>query len=268
MSEETKTDKTEEIKKRVYHPSPVVKWTTVSADEKADYGEVIDGEIEIDATIPGRLDIWAVPKCEACPDGLWVKMFNGEFFEASEPGVEDWNKHLLAKIRFSGHDKLCEYGTDPGSGKGVNGLEYVDPIFEQHLDAALLNPTDINVISIDDDRRDVKANTYVDLNAVFTGEVVGTWTVNITPNNGTLKGFASDTDFVLAASETKTITGTKEEINAELEHVQFHTGDSSGSVDIKWDYDQKVLIIFTVPVKTEPTPEETVQATPIPVENV
>lgn len=251
MSDTTNTETQDNINKRVYHPNPVLKWSAITSVDNAPYGEITDGSIEVDSTTSGRLDIWAVPKCEAYPEGLWVQMFNGEFFEASEPGVEDWNKHLLCKIRFNGFDSTVTYDgdeSDRNKSGGDAGIEFADPIFYNHIDMVALQPKGINIISVDSSTVDGAADTYMDLDTVFTGEVSGTWTVNVHPYNCTLKGFASDPNFVLSSGETKPISGTKEEINAELEHVQIHTGDSNCSVAFNWDYEQNATILVKIPV--------------------
>lgn len=242
-----------EVAKRYFYPNPKVTWTNIPEGEYQ-YGTIDAGDIEIDSTVDGRLDIWKVPVCDADPDGLWANLFTGQFYEAVEPGCESWNKHLLAKISFQGHKKSAEK-VDEHSKSDVNktaGFDFIDPVFRAHLDEAALNPAPVELPSIEDYSISGELGTYADLNCVFTGDTVkGTWTVKFTPESCSVKGLTGEPDTVISSGQTKQMSGTKEEINKELEHAQVLVGTAMGKITFNWDHDQSATVTVLGEIKTE-----------------
>lgn len=242
-----------EVAKRYYYPNPKVTWTAIS-EEEYEHGAIAAGSIDLDSTVNGRLDIWKVPICDANPDGLWANLFTGEFYESVEPGCESWNKHLLAKISFQGHKKNAEKVTETNKGD-VNasvGFDFVDPVFKEHVDLVALNPAAVELPSIDDYTITAQLGAYADLNCVFQGEAVkGTWTVSFTPESCSVKGLTGEPDTVISSGETKQISGTKEEINRELEHAQVLVGTAAGKIIFNWDHGQSATVTVLGEIKSE-----------------
>ncbi len=242
-----------EVAKRYFYPNPRVIWTAIS-EEEYKYGAVDSGDIELDSTVDGRLDIWKVPACEANPDSLWANLFTGQHYEAVEPGCESWNKHLLAKISVQGHKKSSEK-VDENSKSDANktiGFDFIEPVFRAHLDESALNPAPIELPSIEDYSISAALGAYADLNCVFTGDTVkGTWTVKFTPENCSVKGLTGEPDTVINSGKTKQISGTKEEINKELEHAQVLVGTAAGKITFNWDHDQSATVTVLGEIKSE-----------------
>ena len=244
------SDTTEETKvhQRFYYPNPQISWSEIP---ESDYGRIEGASIDIDATTQGRLDIWKVPETEANPEGIWVNMFNGNFYEGAEPGCDAWAKHLLAKITFGGHDHTTSYTKDDdhhGTVTAVNGIDYLNPRLENYFNRDKLNPEPVELPSIDDTILTGLSNKYIDLAVHFTGEAVnGSWTVTFTPTNCSVTGLAGEPKKVISSGETKRIAGTMEEINEELKNAQVLCGKTNGTIVFSWDYDQTAT--YTIQVK-------------------
>ena len=246
MSDTVTTTEEASVVKRYFHPNPKFSW---AAAEDFKYGAVEAGEIEIESTITGRFDLWKVPVSEANPDGLWANMFNGQFYEGVEPGVESWNKQLLAKISFIGYKRAVTTDEDDRNSNsgGSNGIDFVDADFNSLLDLSQLTPAPVELPSINDSSVNGEAGTYVDLDVQFSGDTVsGTWTFKITPTGCSIKGLTGEPDTVINSGETKTYTGTMQEMNAEIEHAQILIGETDGSVRFEWDHDQTGYVFVDV----------------------
>ena len=94
-------------------------------------------ELAVPAEVVGRVDIWKVPACSAYPQGIFVGVTSGQYFDGIEPGCCDWEKTLLAKVRFTGIPSSEE-------DMGQNVVEYVAPGLEVLTDE--LNPNDFSVL--------------------------------------------------------------------------------------------------------------------------
>ena len=94
-------------------------------------------ELAVPAEVVGRVDIWKVPTCSAHPQGIFVGVTSGQYFDGIEPGCCDWEKTLLAKVRFNGIPASQEDMSE-------NVVEYVIPGLE--LDVSELNPNDFSVL--------------------------------------------------------------------------------------------------------------------------
>ena len=90
-------------------------------------------ELSVPFDLTGRVDIWKVPVCEAYPEGIFVGVTSGQYYEEVRPGCASWEATLLAKVRFSG----VPYSSEDMS---QNVVEYVAPGLE--LDESELNPND------------------------------------------------------------------------------------------------------------------------------
>ena len=77
--------------------------------------------LDVPAGSSGRLDIYNVPVCPACPDGYWHCLdSNGTVRSFVEPGCMCWEKTLLAQIRIS--------DTTVAEGDGMEGVQ--EPVLE------------------------------------------------------------------------------------------------------------------------------------------
>lgn len=94
-------------------------------------------ELAVPAEVVGRVDIWKVPACSAYPQGIFVGVTSGQYFDGIEPGCCDWEKTLLTKVRFTGIPSSEE-------DMGQNVVEYVAPCLEVITDE--LNPNDFSVL--------------------------------------------------------------------------------------------------------------------------
>lgn len=218
-----------------FYPNPVVKWDACTINGV----DIPEGEVEIESTITGRFDLWQVPKCDANPDGLWANLFNGQFYEGVEPGCESWDKHLLAKISFQGsrHPTGRSDAEDQHDNKHNVGFDYVDDNFLRFIHVDLLQPAPIELPVLEDKTIRAKSGTYADLGIEFTGDTVGSWTLNIQPADCSVSGLTGAPDTVIHNGETKVITGTREELNEELKNAQVLVGETTGGIVLTWDHD-------------------------------
>lgn len=98
------------------------------------YGDLQELTIDIPATLSGRLDVWAVPVCDAYPEGYFVTITNGQWYNANEPGCNSWEKHCLCKIKLSGvksNPGTMDTDTSSGGGRTV-AVEYWNPVLPDY----------------------------------------------------------------------------------------------------------------------------------------
>jgi hypothetical protein len=117
------------------YPAGKIAWPALAGTK---YGDLEELNISVPATITARIDVWAIPKCEAYPEGYFVSVNTGDWFEAAEPSCESDQKHLLLKARFTGvpaevmtESQAAETRSGTGERTRSAVIEYQNPIFAQ-----------------------------------------------------------------------------------------------------------------------------------------
>lgn len=93
--------------------------------------------VEVPPTIGGRLCIYKVPACESCPEGYFVTLDTGPYYDQNEPGCQAWERTLLFQAHFTAAPVDLEDDMDGAMG---NAVEYLHP--EVPFNDSQLNPND------------------------------------------------------------------------------------------------------------------------------
>ena len=128
-------------------PDGKISWPALTGTK---YGDLEALDINVPATISARVDVWAVPKCEAYPEGYFVSINSGAWYEAQEPGCDSNDKHLLLKVRFTGvpvvtmtESQIEKYSSETSGSRSRSAvIEYFNPFFTQH------GVTEDNVVTV------------------------------------------------------------------------------------------------------------------------
>ena len=117
----------------IYKFSPTaIHWDAVPGSK---YGDLETFDLEMTPTFSGRADIYAVPKSEAHPEGYAVCIVRGDNlrWQSTDPGLEAWNEHLLAKIMFTGVDAVVgPKGEESTAGGKQNAVvEFKDEVIPE-----------------------------------------------------------------------------------------------------------------------------------------
>jgi hypothetical protein len=116
-------------------PAGKIAWPALAGTK---YGDLEALEVNVPATITARIDIWAIPKCEAYPEGYFVSVNTGNWYEAAEPSCESDQKHLLLKVKFTGvpaevmTESQIEDTSSSGDRTRTAVVEYLNPFFAQY----------------------------------------------------------------------------------------------------------------------------------------
>ena len=113
-----------------------LKWAAVTLHD-AQCGDITldEFQIDLDPTVHGRLDVFAIRK-----DNAWEYfpvVSNSAYWESVEPGVEAWNQVLLLQVQLY---RAPLAGEDDTERHAQNAIVYKHPDIQ--LDTTFLNPND------------------------------------------------------------------------------------------------------------------------------
>lgn len=110
---------------------PVIYWPACESIDR----DVFELVVPHDTT--GRVEIWAVPKCEKYPEGYWFALNRDPRPKFHmEPGFCSWTQTRLASIRVFSPDEAFDEDTM----LKANYVEYLNPELKLELDLKKLNP--------------------------------------------------------------------------------------------------------------------------------
>lgn len=217
-----------------------VRWGAITIPDNEELSERKDGEITIPYNFTGCLNLWAVPKCDAYPDGYWPIITTGDYYNTSEPGFECWRRKLLFTIRFSGSDEryVDDDSDNYHNSTAEPSVEFVDPCMTQALDTSQLSIPNTEIAYLDIDEK-VSVQGKTAFPAHFHGDIERIENLTLTPTPGIE---ILNNDIVIAdENHSFTASGTKDELNNLFNHL-YITATKSGMIEIHYDPEQQEIM--------------------------
>lgn len=119
------------VVQRFKNIDPVLRWNAVhvfDTEREVDLGMRCAGEVTIPREYCGFVDLWAVPKCEAYPEGWWVKLTGPDAYNTCEPGGDQFSQLHVLTLSIHGPAEDFTDITEQDKESGADYRGYAQPM--------------------------------------------------------------------------------------------------------------------------------------------